>query len=83
MGPQGLFFYYHTMAKALSTANVEVLETKDGKKHDWRKELGLRLLDLQKADGSWANDSGRWWEKDPVLAASYALIALEMIHRAL
>lgn len=83
MGPQGLYFYYHTMAKALSTANVEFLETKDGKKHDWRKELSLRLIDLQKAEGLWANDSGRWWEKDPVLVTSYTLIALEMIQRAL
>ncbi|MCI0537249.1 MAG: terpene cyclase/mutase family protein [Verrucomicrobiales bacterium] len=83
MGPQGLFFYFHTMAKALSTSGVETLETKDGKKHDWRKELSLRLIDLQKAEGSWANESGRWWEKDPVLVTSYSLIALEMIHRAL
>jgi squalene-hopene/tetraprenyl-beta-curcumene cyclase len=83
MGAQGLYFYYHTMAKALSTANVETLTTADGKNHNWRGELALRLLDLQKTDGSWSNDNGRWWEKDPVLVTSYSLIALEMLYRGL
>jgi squalene-hopene/tetraprenyl-beta-curcumene cyclase len=83
MGAQGLYFYFHTMAKALSTANVETLTTVDGKNHNWRGELALRLLDLQKSDGSWSNDNGRWWEKDPALVTSYSLIALEMLYRGL
>lgn len=83
MGAQGLFFYLHTMTKALSVAEVETLATADGKKHNWREEVALRLLDLQKADGSWSNENGRWWEKDPVLVTSYSLISLEMIYRGL
>ena len=39
----------------------------------------LKLINLQKADGSWANENGRWWEKDPVLVTAYSLIALDMI----
>lgn len=83
MGPQGLFFYFHTMTKALNLAGVDLLETKDGTKVHWRKELALKLLNLQKADGSWANDNGRWWEKDAALVTSYAIISLEMIQRKL
>jgi squalene-hopene/tetraprenyl-beta-curcumene cyclase len=36
-----------------------------------------RILSLQQADGSWANANNRFWENDPVLATSYALLALE------
>ena len=81
MGAQGLFYYYHTMAKALSTANVGALELSDGRKINWRRELASKLLDLQQADGSWANTNGRWWEKDPVLVTAYCLLSLEIIYR--
>jgi len=83
MGPQGLFYYYHTMTKALTVAGVDELMTSDGRKIDWRKELALRLINLQQKDGSWANENGRWWEKDPALVTSYAVISLEMIYRRL
>jgi squalene-hopene/tetraprenyl-beta-curcumene cyclase len=43
----------------------------------------MKLMNLQKRDGSWANDNARWWEKDPALVTSYALIALGMIQREL
>jgi hypothetical protein len=32
---------------------------------------------------SWLNDSGRWWEKDPVLVTSYSVLALETVYRGL
>jgi len=36
---------------------------KDGRKANWREDLALKLINLQKADGSWANDNGRWWKR--------------------
>jgi hypothetical protein len=36
-----------------------------------------------KRDGSWSNANGRWWEKEPALVTSYALLSLEMIYRGL
>jgi squalene-hopene/tetraprenyl-beta-curcumene cyclase len=83
MGSQGLFFYYHTMAKALNTYGVDSLRTDSGGAINWREGLALKLLDLQQPDGSWVNTSGRWWEKDPVLVTSYALISLGIIERKL
>ena len=83
MGPQGLYYYYHTMSKALSLSGVTKIETKGGKMKDWRKELSLHLLNLQSSDGSWINENGRWWEKDPVLVTSYALLTLERIYYTL
>ena len=82
MGAQGLFFYYHAMTKALTLARVNQIG--DGSvKHDWRHELALKLLDLQQGDGSWENDNARWWEDDPALATSYALLTLEIIYQGL
>ena len=83
MGKEGLFYYYHTMAKSLSAAGVDTLTLKDGSRINWRKDLALRLLDLQRENGSWANTSGRWWEKDPDLVTSYATITLEIVYRGL
>lgn len=81
MGIDGLFYYYQVMAKALSTYGAPELALADGKKVDWPKELTLKLIDLQAEDGSWSNESGRWMEKDPVLATAYAVLTLEMVYR--
>ena len=83
MGPQGYYFYLHTMAKALAARGVETLELKDGRKVDWRRDLAMKLINLQQRDGSWANENGRWWEKDPALVTSYAVLTLEMVWRKL
>ena len=83
MGPQGLYFYLHTMTKALTAYGVDELELQDGRKLNWRKEVAMRLLNLQRQDGSWLNDNARWWEKDPALVTSYAVLSLELIWRGL
>jgi squalene-hopene/tetraprenyl-beta-curcumene cyclase len=81
MGIDGLFYYYQVMAKALSTYGAPELSLADGKRANWPKELALKLIDLEQEDGSWTNESGRWMEKDPVLATSYAVLTLEMVYR--
>lgn len=81
MGEQGLFYYFHTMAKALTAAQLDALPRKDAGPANWRRELALRLISLQAGDGSWTNANNRWMEKDPVLVTAYATLALEMIHR--
>ena len=83
MGKQGLFYYYHTMAKALSAAGVDELPLKNGTKINWRRDLAQKLLNFQNPDGSWVNQNGRWWEKDPVLVTSYAVLSLEILWRGL
>ncbi|MFZ5758243.1 MAG: prenyltransferase/squalene oxidase repeat-containing protein [Thermodesulfobacteriota bacterium] len=83
MGPEGLFYYYHTMAKALSAYGTRELVLADGSRVDWRRQLAKKLLNLQNSDGSWVNANGRWWEKDPVLVTAYAAIVMEIIHRGL
>lgn len=83
MGQEGLYYYYHTMAKCLSIYGAETLTLSDGSKVNWRRDLAKRLLNLQHGDGYWVNPSGRWWEKDPVLVTSYAVMTLEILYRGL
>ena len=78
-GGQGLFYYYHVMAKALAASGIEELATEDGKRFRWREMLAEKLLALQKPDGSWASENPRWMEKDPVLVTCYCILALAYI----
>ncbi|MBI5056098.1 MAG: terpene cyclase/mutase family protein [Nitrospirae bacterium] len=83
-GQDGLYYYYHTMAKGLTLYGVDTLKSADGKTVNWREALAKRLLDLQKSEGFWVNEkSGRWMEKDPVLVTSYSILALEMVWRGM
>lgn len=79
VGQQGLYYYYHTMAKALTLYDEDTLTTADGRTIDWRKEMAVKFVNEQREDGSWINASARWWENDPVLVSAYALISLNMI----
>ncbi len=73
MGSQGLYYFYDIMARALAASGANSVGG-----HDWRRELSAKLMSLQKPDGSWSNDNNRFWEADPVLCTSFAMIALEL-----
>jgi len=74
---QGLFYYFHTMAKALELFGEAKVVDAAGNEHDWRAELCGRLLAMQRQDGSWINENAsRWYEGQPVLATAYALMTL-------
>jgi squalene-hopene/tetraprenyl-beta-curcumene cyclase len=76
MGKAGLYYYYHTFAKALHAMGVDEIEDGQGVKHDWRAELIQELAKRQQPDGSWINDNDRWLEGDANLVTAYALLAL-------
>lgn len=77
LGAQGLFYYYHVFAKAMSAVGDPIFVDSKGQKHDWRKELLAELKSRQRRDGSWINDeSDRWMEGDSNLVTGYALMTL-------
>lgn len=82
MGQAGLYYYYHTFAKALEAMNLKTLEDATGKKHDWRAELTAHLLSLQKENGSWVNAEKKWMEGDPNMATAYSLLTLAILSPA-
>ncbi len=83
VGLEGLYYYYHTMAKGLHLYGANVLKSKDGQEINWRRDLARRLFDKQKPDGFWVNENARWWQNDPVLVTSFAVITLEILWRGL
>ncbi|MCR9293571.1 MAG: terpene cyclase/mutase family protein [bacterium] len=76
VGQQGLFYYYHTMAKALDAFGESDFADAQGTAHPWKGELLNKLAELQQDDGSWVNPTTRWMEGDPNLVTAYALLAL-------
>ncbi len=74
---EGLYYYYHVLARALAIGGEAVITDAQGRKHDWRRELSERLADLQRPDGSWTNAEDRWMEGDPQLVTAYVLLALQ------
>jgi len=74
---QGLFYYYHTMSKALLVFGDHVITTPDGKLHNWAIELSQKLISLQDKDGSWVNNyEERWYEGNPSLVTAYSIAVL-------
>ncbi|UCF04774.1 MAG: terpene cyclase/mutase family protein [bacterium] len=79
MGLQGLYYYYHTMAKALNIYGEENIEDDEGVKHNWREDLIIKLSSLQHEEGYWVNTNGRWWENNKSLVTAYCILALEEV----
>ena len=79
MGQQGVYYYYTIMARSLSLLGVDELPAAEEGKPPvkWRDELIEKVLSLQHEDGSWSNPNNRFWESDPALATSYAMLTLE------
>jgi squalene-hopene/tetraprenyl-beta-curcumene cyclase len=82
LGKQGLFYYYHTFAKALSAYGEKSITTTDNAPHLWANELVAKLALIQSADGSWKNENSRWWEDMPILATSYSLMSLNLCRKS-
>lgn len=72
----GLFYYYHTFAKAMAALGEDEFVDAKGVKHPWKKELFEKLKSMQKADGTWANTNGAFLENQPELATAFAVLAL-------
>jgi squalene-hopene/tetraprenyl-beta-curcumene cyclase len=77
LGDQGVYYYYLTMAKALSVWGGEALVDAAGKKHNWHSEMTAQLLKIQQADGSWVNKNARWMENIPELSTAFTVLGIE------
>ena len=82
MGQMGYYYYLHLMAKGLTAAGIKEIEV-GGKKVDWRREVALKLMKLQKPVGTWVNEEPRWKESNPTLVTTYAVMTLQIIYAQL
>lgn len=78
-GMEAYYFYLHIMSKALAAHGQDELRLADGTSKNWRKDIAERLLELQKDDGSWINENGRFMESMPSLVTSYNLVTLKIV----
>ncbi len=81
MQDAGLYYYYNTIAKALSAMGEDSFKDDKGVAHNWRQELIAELKSRQNEDGSWTNSNARWMEGDANLATGYALLTLSYLKK--
>jgi len=72
----GLYYYYHTMARALRAYGEPVITDAQGNKHDWRVELIDKIVSMQQPDGQWTGEN-KWMENHPEIVTAYTVLALE------
>jgi squalene-hopene/tetraprenyl-beta-curcumene cyclase len=77
MGQSGLYYYYHTFAKAMHALGEDRFTDAKGTKHAWRKDLFDALKKRQQQDGSWRNAGDKTFgEANPDLATAFAVLSL-------
>lgn len=74
---QGLYYYYHLFSRAMKAWGKEVIHDSSQTPRYWRAELCEKLRTLQRKDGSWVNESDRWYEGNPHLVTAYAVLAIQ------
>jgi Prenyltransferase and squalene oxidase repeat len=72
----GLYYYFYTMARALTAYGQPVIVDPQGARHDWRVALIRKLATLQRPDGSFMGER-RWMEDNPILVTAYTVMVLE------
>jgi len=78
---RGIYYYYLLMARALDAYGENPLETFDGKKRDWPKDLAEHFIKVVRDTKLWVNDNPSWYESDPVIASSYVLLTCDILFK--
>jgi len=78
---RGIYYYYLLMARALDVYGENPLETFDGKKHDWPKELAEHFVKVVRDSRMWQNDNPAWYESDPVVTTAYVLMTCDVLFK--
>jgi squalene-hopene/tetraprenyl-beta-curcumene cyclase len=67
------------LAKALQAVGESTIVDGRGRSHDWREELGRKLLSLQHAEGYWVNPVKDEMQDNPVLVTSFTMATIQAI----
>ena len=79
LGDTTLYYYYLVFAKALAAYGEDVIVDGNGDSHNWRAELGGKLLELQHDDGHWVNTNPEYMQDNPVLVTAFTMMAIEQL----
>ena len=77
VGQKAVYYYYMVFAKALQAYGDPILVDPKGRRHNWREELGKKLLELQHPEGYWVNTEPAEWQTKKPLVTAFTLMALE------
>lgn len=79
LGQKTVYYYYMVFAKALQAFGDPIITDAKGRTHNWREELGRKLLSLQAADGYWVNEVPAEMQDNKVLVTSFTMSAIQAI----
>jgi len=79
LGQKTLYYYYMVMARGLSAYDEDILVDAKGQRHNWREELGRKLLALQNAEGYWVNTHPAELQTNKVLVTAFTLQAIQAL----
>jgi len=77
LGQKTLYYYYMVFAKALQASGESVIVDARGQRHNWREELGRKLLSLQHEEGYWVNTDRAEMQDNKVLVTAFTMMAIE------
>lgn len=78
-GDLTLYYYYLVFAKALQAWGDPVIVDAKGRAHNWREDLGKKLIELQHGEGYWVNENPQYWQDNKVLVTSFTMMAIEYV----
>jgi squalene-hopene/tetraprenyl-beta-curcumene cyclase len=79
MGQKTVFYYYMVFAKALAAIDQPTIVDARGRSHNWREELGRKLLSLQNAEGYWVNTVPDEMQDNKVLVTTFTMTAIQAL----
>jgi squalene-hopene/tetraprenyl-beta-curcumene cyclase len=77
VGQKTVYYYYMVFAKALQAVGEPVIVDAKGQNHNWREDLGKKLLSLQHPEGFWVNPVPDEMQDNKVLVTTFTMMAIE------
>jgi squalene-hopene/tetraprenyl-beta-curcumene cyclase len=79
MGQKTVYYYYMVFAKALQALGEPIIVDARSRRHNWREELGRKLLSLQHPDGYWVNEVRDEMQDNKVLVTGFTMTAIQAL----
>ena len=77
VGQKTVYYYYMVFAKALQAMGDPVIIDAKGRRHNWREDVGRKLIALQHPEGYWVNPVKDELQDNKVLVTTFTMMAIE------
>ncbi len=81
LGQKTVYYYYMVFAKALEAVGQSTIVDAKGQRHNWREDLGRKLISLQHPFGYWVNDNPAEMQNNKILVTAFTMSAIQAILR--